>query len=80
MINFKNEIKVIDSVRLQELDYGYFFEFNNNIYQKLSWNEDEVQFDCLDPSSMNYIGIRFDEYVRPVDVEITAIGYTTKGY
>ena len=33
-------------------------------------------FDCLDPSSMNYIGIRFDEYVRPVDVEITAIGYT----
>lgn len=48
MINFKNEIKVIDPVRLQELDYGDFFEFNNNIYQKLSWNEDEVQFDCLD--------------------------------
>lgn len=76
MINFKNEIKVIDPVRLQELDYGYFFEFNNNIYQKLSWNEDEVQFDCLDPSSMNYIGISFDEYVRPVDVEITITGYT----
>lgn len=76
MINFKNEIKVIDPVRLQELDYGYFFEFDNNIYQKLSWNEDEVQFDCLDPSSMNYVGIRLDEYVRPVDVEITVTGYT----
>nr|DAO54275.1 MAG TPA: hypothetical protein [Caudoviricetes sp.] len=76
MITFKNEIKVIDPVRLREVDYGYFFEFDNNIYQKLSWSEDEEQFDCLDPSSMNYIRIRFDEYVRPVDVEITVKGYT----
>ncbi|MBN2903127.1 MAG: hypothetical protein JTJ09_06045 [Enterococcus sp.] len=76
MITFKNEIKVIDPVRLWEVDYGDFFEFDNNIYQKLSWDETEEQFDCRDPSSMNYIGIRFDEYVRPVDVEITAIGYT----
>ena len=76
MINFKNEIKVINPVRLREVDYGGFFEFDNNIYQKLSWNEYEEQFDCLDPSSMNHIGIRFDEYVRPVDVDITVTGYT----
>ena len=55
-----------------------FFEFDNNIYQKFFWKEDEEQFDCLDPSSMNYVGIRFDEYVRPVDVEITVTGYTKK--
>lgn len=75
MINFKNEIKVIDPVRLREVDYGYFFEFDNNIYQKLSLDEDEERFDCLDPSSMSYTGIRRDEYVRPVDVEITVTGY-----
>lgn len=76
MINFKNEIKVIDPVRLREVDYGDFFEFDNNIYQKLSWDETEEQFDCRDMSSMDYIGIRFDEYVRHVDVEITVTGYT----
>lgn len=76
MINFKNEIKVIDPVRLREVDYGDFFEFDNNIYQKLFWDGTDEQFDCRDMSSMNYIEIRFDEYVRPVDVEITVTGYT----
>lgn len=78
MITLKNAIKVISPVRLREVNYGYFFEFDNNIYQKLSWNGDEEQFDCLDLSSMDYIGIRFDEYVRPVDVEITVTGYTSE--
>lgn len=76
MITLNNEIKAIGPARLREVDYGGFFEFGNNIYQKLSWKEAEEQFDCLDPSSMNYVGIRFDEYVRPVDVEITVTGYT----
>lgn len=80
MVTLKNEINAIGPVRLREVDYGGFFEFDNNIYQKFFWKETEEQFDCLDPSSMNYVGIRFDEYVRPVDVEITVTGYTKKGY
>ena len=77
MISFKNEIEIPHDVRLREVDYGWFFEFDHKIYQKLSWDESSEQFNCLELSSMcNDVKIRYDKYVRPVDVEITVTGYT----
>lgn len=76
MITLKNEIKIPDPVPLRELDDGVFFEFLEEIYQVLSWNEDDKQYNCLELSSMNYVGFEYDKLVRPVDVEITVTGYT----
>lgn len=76
MITLKNEIKIPDPVPLRELDDGVFFEFLEEIYQVLSWNEDDEQYNCLELSSMNYAGFEYDKLVRPVDVEITVTGYT----
>ena len=78
MVTFKNEIRIPDSVHLHELDHGVFFEFSNEIYQFLSWREDEVQCNCLKLSNMNYVDFEYDEVVHPVDVEITVTGYTKK--
>lgn len=76
MITLKNEIRIPDSVPLRELDDSAFFEFSNEIYQLLSWNKDEEQYNCLELSSMNYVGFEYDTVVHPVDVEITVTGYT----
>ena len=76
MITLKNEIRIPDSVPLRELDHGVFFEFSNEIYQLLSWSEDEEQYNCLELSSMTYAGFEYDKLVHPVDVEITVTGYT----
>ena len=76
MITLKNEIRISDSVPLRELNDGVFFEFSNEIYQLLSWSEDEEQYTCLELSSMTYAGFEYDKLVRPVDVEITVTGYS----
>ena len=80
MVSFKNEIEIPNSVRLREVGYGGFFELDYKIYQKLSYDEDSEQFSCLALPSMCDAKIRFDKYVRKVDVQITATGYTKKGY
>lgn len=80
MVSFKNEIEIPTDVRLREVDYGGFFEFDYKIYQKLSYDEYSEQFNCLELSSMCEVEIGFDKYVRKVDVEITVTGYTKKGY
>lgn len=79
MVSFKNEIEIPNDVRLREVGYGGFFEFDYKIYQKLSYDENSEQFNCLELSSMCEVKIRFDKYVRKVDVQITATGYTKKG-
>lgn len=76
MISFKNEIEIPNDVRLREVDYGGFFELDYKIYQKLSYDEDSEQFNCLALSSMCDVKIRFDKFVRKVDVQITVTGYT----
>lgn len=76
MITLKNELKTSDTVPLRELDDGVFFEFLNRIYQRLAWDDIEQSYNCLELSSMNYVGFEYDKFVRPVDVEITVTGYT----
>lgn len=76
MVSFKNEIEIPNDVRLREVDYGGFFELDYKIYQKLSYDEDSEQFNCLALSSMCDVKIRFDKFVRKVDVQITVTGYT----
>ena len=76
MVTLKNEIRIPDSVPLRELDDGAFFEFSNEIYQLLSFSEDEMQYNCLELSSMTYAGFEYDKLVRPVDVKIIVTGYT----
>ncbi len=76
MVTLKNKIKIPDSVPLCELNDSAFFEFSNEIYQLLSWSNDAEQYNCLELSSMNYVGFEYDKLVRPVDVEITVTGYT----
>lgn len=78
MVTLKNEFRIPDPVPLHELDHGVFFEFSNEIYQLLSWSNDEEQYNCLKLSNMNYVNFECDELVHPVDVEITVTGYTKK--
>lgn len=79
MVTFKNEIKTPDLIPLRELDNGVFFEFLDKIYQKLAWDDNDRCYNCLYPSEMTYVGLAYDKLVRPVDVQITATGYTKKG-
>lgn len=76
MVTLKNEIKIPDSAPLREFDDGVFFEFLNGIYQRLTWDDDDQCYNCLDLSNMTYVGFEYDKLVRPVDVEITVTGYT----
>ena len=78
MVTLKNEIRIPDSVPLYELDHGVFFEFSNEIYQLLSWNVGENQYNCLKLSNMNHVVFEYDKLVYPVDVEITVTRYTKK--
>ena len=76
MITFKNEIKTRNVVQLRELNDGVFFEYQNKIFLRLAWDDDNQQVNCLDLSTMTYVGFEYDNIVRPVDVEITVTGYT----
>ncbi len=76
MITLTNNLDTIGKARLEDLLIGTFFEFENEIYQRLVWEDASDSYVCYRISDMSCTRLFGDIYVRQVDVEITVTGYT----
>ena len=76
MVKLINNLKENLGVQLCDLNDSDFFEYDGYIYQRLAWNDDDLLFNCAVLPSMEYVGIKCDTIVKPVDVTITINGYT----
>ena len=71
-----NNLKENTGVKLYALNNGDFFECEGHIFQRLFWDDANRLFNCAVLPSMEYVGIKCDTIVKPVDVTITINGYT----
>lgn len=76
MITLTNNLDTIGKARLEDLLIGAFFEFENEIYQRLVWENASESYVCCCVPDMRCTELSGSIYVRPVDVEITVTGYT----
>lgn len=76
MITLTNNLDTIGKARLEDLLIGTFFEFENEIYQRLVWENASESYVCCCVPDMRCTELSGSIYVRPVDVEITVTGYT----
>lgn len=74
MVKLINNLKENLGVQLCDLNNGDFFEYDGYIYQRLAWNDD-LLYNCAILPSMEYVKIKYDTIVRPVDVTITVNKY-----
>lgn len=75
MVKLINNLKENLGVQLCDLNNGDFFEYDGYIYQRLAWNDDGILYNCAILPSMEYVGIKYDTIVKPVDVTITVNKY-----
>lgn len=75
MVKLINNLKENLGIKLCKLNNGDFFEYGGCIYQRLSWNNDDLLCNCAILPSMGYVKIKYDTIVRPVDVTITVNKY-----
>ena len=76
MVKLINNLKENLSVQLFDLNDSDFFECEGHIFQRLFWDDANRLFNCAVLPSMEYVGIKCDTIVKPVDVTITVNGYT----
>ena len=76
MVKLINNLKENTGVKLYTLNNGDFFECEEHIFQRLFWDDANRLFNCAVLPSMEYVGIKCDTIVKPVDVTITINGYT----
>ena len=70
-----NNLKENTGVKLYALNNGDFFECEGHIFQRLFWDDTNRLFNCAVLPSMEYVGIKCDTIVKPVDVTITVDKY-----
>lgn len=76
MITLTNNLDTIGKARLEDLLIGTFFELENEIYQRLVWEDASDSYVCCCVPDMRCTKLSGSIYVRQVDVEITVTGYT----
>lgn len=76
MVKLINNLKENLGVKLYTLNNGDFFECEGHIFQRLFWDDANRLFNCAVLPSMEYVGIKCDTIVKPVDVTITINCYT----
>ena len=75
MVKLINNLKENLGVQLCDLNDSDFFEYDGYIYQRLALNNDDLSYNCAILPSMEYVGIKCDAIVKPVDVTITVNKY-----
>lgn len=76
MITLTNNLDTIGKARLEDLLIGTFFEFENEIYQRLVWEDASDSYVCCCVPDMRCTRLSGSIYVRQVDVQIAVTGYT----
>lgn len=76
MITLTNNLDTIGKARLEDLLIGTFFELENEIYQRLVWEDASDSYVCCCVPDMRCTKLSGSIYVRQVNVEITVTGYT----
>lgn len=76
MITITNNLDAIGKARLEDLLIGTFFEFENEIYLRLMWENASDSYVCCRIPDMSCTELSGSIYVRQVDVQITVTGYT----
>jgi len=76
MITLTNNLDTIGKARLEDLLIGTFFKFENEIYQRLVWENASESYVCCCVPDMRCTRLSGNIYVRQVDVQITVTGYT----
>ena len=75
MVELINNLKENTGVKLYTLNNGDFFERDGHILQRLFWDDTNRLFNCVILPSMEYIKIKCDTIVKPVNVTITVNKY-----
>lgn len=76
MITLTNNLETIGITRLKDILVGNFFEFENEIYLRLVWENASDSYVCCRVPDMICTELSGSIYVRQVDVQITVTGYT----
>ena len=76
MVKLINNLKKTAKVKINELDNATFFEYDDEFYQLLSFNKEDILYDCVCIPTMEHARFFIGTVVNPVDVTITINGYT----